>query len=153
MSTPETTEERKPTTLAGWKRQAVHTVTLPSGAVADIRIPDITGLIESGAIPNDLLDAALGQVNRQPGEKMTKAEVQQEHEFRRLIVALTVVSPKLEASEVDSIPSEDKDLLIAIATRRTDMDAEGSHIAGLDKSEKFRRFRRIGEFDPLLEGV
>jgi hypothetical protein len=30
------------------------------------------------------------------------------------------------------------------------VDAEGHYLSGLETSEKFRRFRRIGEFDPIL---
>lgn len=151
MST--TTEEaQKPTTLAAWKKNAVHPITLPSGSVVSIKVPDITGLIESGAIPNDLLEAAVGQVKNE-GTALSKEDVDKENEFRNLLVSLTVAEPHITPEDAAGIPAEDKDLIVAIATRRTDLDAEGKHIAGLDKSEKFRRFRRIGEFDPLLEGV
>ena len=88
-----------------------------------------------------------------PSEKPTKELIAQQREFTDLVTITTVVEPKVTEDDAPDIPYEDKEMLVSIATRQIDMDAEGSHIAGLDKSEKFRRFRRLGEFRPTLEDL
>lgn len=138
--------------LDAWKSAASHYPLCPSGVRVGIRIPDLAALIESGEIPQHLLDAALG-VATKPDEKPTKELIVKQREFTDLMVQLTVVEPKLSESDVRAIPVEDKEFIVAIATRQRDLDAEGEHLAGLTKSEKFRRFRNLGEFDTPLEGL
>lgn len=145
----------RPISAAAWKRAATHTVTLHSGAVVEIKIPDLPKLIEAGAIPSSLVDAALavaGAVSQGTPEAPSRELIIQEGEFKDILVRLTVVTPKLSEEDVKDIPTEDKEIITEIATRQRDMDAEGNHISGLDKSEKFRKFRRIGEFDPIVAG-
>jgi hypothetical protein len=144
----------KPTTTRGWRKAAFHTILLPSGEYVEIRIPDLPALIEAGHIPQNLLDAAL-RVAGSSGQNQTPSKdlIVQQREFTDILVTKMVVSPKLTPEDLDpetGIPYEDKELLVEIGTRQRDLDAEGSHIAGLEKSEKFRRFRRLGEFDPAL---
>lgn len=143
------------TSAAAWKRLAIHTVTLHSGAVVDIRIPDLPKLIEAGAIPQNLVDSALrvaGAAQRGTPESPDASLIIQEGQFQDVLVQKTVVNPKIDDELVKEIPVEDKEIIVEIATRQRDRDAVGDHIAGLDTSEKFRKFRRIGEFDPLVAG-
>ncbi len=149
------TDAPRPVSTAAWKKAAVHTITLHSGSVVEIKIPDLPKLIEAGTIPASLVDSAIsvaGAVNRGTPETPSRELIIQEGEFKDILVRLTVVNPKLSEEDVKEIPTEDKEIITEIATRQRDVDAEGNHISGLDKSEQFRRFRRIGEFDPLVAG-
>lgn len=142
---------------AAWKAAAVHYPLLPSGSRVGIRIPDLAQMIESGKVPNHLLSAALGMAQQHTEDKTPTVEemtqsAKEEREFTDLLVKETVVEPELTDEDLapGGIPFEDKQLLVAFATRQRDLDAEGEHIAGLTKSEKFRRFRELGEFSPTV---
>ena len=140
------------TTAAGWKKNRNHEVLCPSGTRIVIRIPDLPALIEAGSIPQHLLDAALGVAN-DPDTKPTVELIKQQREFTDVLTALTVVEPKLSETDIPEIPFEDKEFIVAVATRQRDLDVEGEHIGGLTKSEKFRRFRSLGEFSENVEGL
>lgn len=140
------------TTTAGWKKSRDHEVLCPSGSRIVIRIPDLPALIEAGSIPQHLLDAALG-VAGNPDTKPTLDLIKQQREFTDVLTSLTVVEPKLTESDIPEIPFEDKEFIVAIATRQRDLDAEGEHISGLSKSEKWRRFRGVGEFSSDVESL
>jgi hypothetical protein len=146
------TEETAPVSVSAWKKAAKHVVKCPSGVDVGIRIPDLPALIEAGEIPQNLLDAALGAASGSD-ERPSKELIIQQREFTDRLVQLTVIEPKLTEADVSEVPYEDKEFLVAVATRQRDLDAEGKHIAGLDKSERFRRFRRLGEFEPDVEGL
>lgn len=154
--------ENKAVSKAGWKAAAVHYPLLPSGARVGLRIPDLAAMIETGQVPQHLLSAALGLAQQSPDgeekvptvEDMTKS-ASEEREFTDLLTLASVVEPKITEEDLKpgGIPFEDKQFIVAIATRQRDVDAEGEHIAGLTKSEKFRKFRRLGEFEPTLEDL
>jgi hypothetical protein len=152
MST-EQDQQPKAVSLAAWKKQAEHHPTLPSGATVGIRIPDLPRLIETGVIPNHLTDAALSVAAGGSDDAPTRELIVQQREFTDLLVLQTVVEPKLSEADLESIPYEDKEMIVQIATRQRDLDALGEHLAGLTTSEKFRRFRRLGEFNTPLEGL
>ena len=138
--------EQKAASLSAWTKAATHYPLLPSGCRVGIRIPDLAALIEAGQIPQHLLDVALSAAG---GEKV-KVSVElmaSQREFTDKLVQITVVDPKLDDESVKGVPYEDKDFILSIAMRQRDLDAEGEHLAGLTKSDKFRRFRRLGEFD------
>ena len=153
MSTeaPEKAAE-KAISVAGWKKAARHYPMLPSGVRVGIRIPDLPAMIEAGNIPQHLLDAALG-VAKGGENDITVKQIAEQREFTDTLVKLTVVEPKLTDEDLADIPYEDKEFLVSVATRQRDLDAEGEHIGGLMQSEKFRKFRGLGEFDPTVEGV
>lgn len=140
------------TTVASWKKAGLHDVMLPSGTTITIKIPDLPALIEAGEIPQNLLDVAMLAANGTPPTISAEA-MGKEREFTERLVRITVVEPALSEEDVKSIPFEDKDKIVALATRQHDFDSEGNHIGGLDKSEKFRKFRQIGEFRPSLEDL
>lgn len=147
-----TTEAPKAVSLSAWKKNAIHYVTCPSGSVVGIKVPDLPAMIEAGNIPQHLLETAIG-VARQENPEPSIELIKKEREFSDVLVKITVADPKLSDEDVSSVPYEDKEFIVQIATRQRDLDAEGEHIGGLTKSEKFRRFRSLGEFDPALEGV
>jgi hypothetical protein len=145
--------ERKAGTKGAWKKAAVHTVTLESGFVVDIRLPDLPKMIEAGAIPQSLIDVAIDVATNRKQERPSPEIVKQQREFTDLVVLKSVVSPEITAEDLSDIPFEDKEMIVEFATRQRIFDAEGHHLAGLEASEDFRRFHRIGEFDPALAGL
>jgi len=140
MSTNEA-PKKATNTLAAWKKAKVHTITLASGAVVEIQIPNLPELVSAGEFPNHLVEVA---INVASGDtKVTPEEIKSQAEFYRNLVTRTVVSPELTLDDVKDLPFEDIELLSSIATRQRDVDALGLHIAGLDKSEEWRRFRGV----------
>jgi hypothetical protein len=138
-------EVKKPATLAAWKKSKFHTVTLASGAVVDIKIPNLPELVSAGEFPNHLVEVA---INVATGDsKVTPEEIKSQAEFYRNLITKTVVSPELTLDDVKELPFEDIELLSAIATRQRDVDALGHHIAGLDESADWRKFRGIDYID------
>lgn len=149
-----TTDTRKPVaSAAAWKKAAGHVVTCPSGAEISVKIPDLAGMIVNGVVPQNLLDVAVGVANDAEETKPSVELVKQQQEFTNLLVLHTVVEPKLAESDLPDLPFEDKEFIVSLATRQRDLDALGEHIGGLTKSEKFRRFRRLGEFDSDVAGL
>jgi hypothetical protein len=153
-------EEASAASVAGWKKAAIHYPLLPSGIRVGIRVPDLAKMIETGQVPQHLLSAALGLAKAQveeekkvPTPEELTENAAQDREFTDLITLASVVEPKVSENDLEAIPVEDKQFIVALATRQRDLDAEGEHIAGLTKSEKFRRFRGLGEFDPALAGL
>lgn len=147
-----TEDNRTPATVAQWKKAAKHYPLCPSGVRVGLRIPDLPTMIVAGEIPQHLLEAAAGIAT---GDDNTPSMdlVKKQKEFTDTLVKVTVVDPKLSDDDLADIPVEDKEFIVAVATRQRDLDAEGEHIAGLTSSEKFRRFRGLGEFDPTMEGA
>ena len=132
-------EAPKVTTKAQWKKAKRHIVTLPSGTVVGIELPDLPALMASGDIPNHLIDAAIESAN---GAQVTPERLKEQADFYRHLILVTVKEPgDLTEEDVDDLPAEDKELLAEIATRQRDYDALGHHIAGLHKSADWRRFR------------
>jgi hypothetical protein len=139
------TNEKKATTLAAWKKAGVHTITLATGVEVDIKVPNLPELVSAGEFPNHLVDTAIAVASGDT--KVTAEEIKSQAEFYRHLVSKTVVTPTLTPEEAAEIPFEDIELLSAIATRQRDVDALGHHIAGLDKSEDWRKFRGIDYLD------
>lgn len=142
----------KAVTTSGWKRAKTHTIRVPSGVFIEIIIPDIPDMIESGQFPQNLVDAALSMASREK-QKPTKEMITQQKEYTNILVQRMVVNPKLTAEDVLELPYEDKEMLVEIASRVRDLDAEGHHIGGLHTSKDFRTFRGLGSFDEDVEDL
>lgn len=142
---------KQKTTKEAWKKAAVHNVLLPSGTRVDIKVIDLPSMVETGTFPQHLLDIAIKEA---AGEKQEPSPelIKQQREFTDLIVLASVVEPKLEPEDLTEIPAEDKALLVDLATRARDYDAEGVQIAGLDSSARWRRFRGFPDLDTDVEG-
>jgi hypothetical protein len=143
----------KPVSKAQWKKAAIHTVTLESGMVVNIRLPDLPKLIEAGAIPQSLIDVAIDVATNRRSERPNADVVKQQREFTDLVVLKTVVEPSITEEDLPDIPYEDKEMLVEFATRQRIFDAKGHHLSGLEADKDFRRFHRIGEFDPTMAGL
>jgi hypothetical protein len=141
------------TSKAGWKKAAVHTVTLESGMVVKIKLPDLPKLIEAGAIPQSLIDVAIDVATNQQRERPSPEVIKQQREFTDMVVIATVVEPAITADDLDDIPYEDKEMLVEFATRQRIFDAKGHHLSGMETDKDFRRFHRLGEFDPTMAGL
>lgn len=140
-------------TAAGWKAAATHEVMCPSGFQVKIRVPNLPAMIEAGELPQHLLDAALGVAQGGDAIEPSVDLITKQREFTDHLVMKAVVEPAITTDDLREIPFEDMEFIVQIATRQRDLDAQGDHIGGLTKSEKFRRFRGLGEFDPNVEGL
>jgi hypothetical protein len=158
-TTPQPTEttpgRARPKSAAEWGKRGVHTVVLPSNTEVDIRIPDIPKLIKEEKLPNHLIDVAIRVA--QGTQQVSSEHIKEQPEFYANLVALTVVEPQVTAEDCLAdpplVPYEDQELLVELATRQRDLDAEGNHIAGLDKSEKWRKFRGLDHGNQDVEDV
>lgn len=143
-----TQEKTSKTTLAGWKKAKRHGVTLPSGVSVQVEIPNLPALIKTGQIPNDLVDLTIKAAQ---GDLIVDKElISQQADFTAKLVAITVKEPEITEDDVAELPYEDCELLVEVATRQRDLDAEGHHIGGLEKSADFRRFRGLDFGDTTL---
>jgi hypothetical protein len=156
---------KTPASKDQWKRAAVHTITLPSGAVVNIKLPDLAALIKGGQIPNPLLEIAQkigsgepvtapeGKAEGEEGEQSqedekTKANAEligQIGEFHAFLVEQTVHAPEVTKEEVQAgeLPTEDVAVIVQFALRERDFDAVGHHLGGLETVPEFRKFRGL----------
>jgi hypothetical protein len=152
---PETTtpeKESKPRkTAKAWKDLRVHKdVTLPSGMVVDIELPDLPSLAKAGDIPGDLLASVTKLQEGIEDDAVDVDDLVNLAGFSEFIIPRMVTSPKVTEEDVVDLPAEDKGMLLAFAARRTDIDAVGHHLAGLEKLDAWRQFR---QFDYSLAGA
>jgi hypothetical protein len=126
-----------------WKARRKHQVTLPSGAQVGIVIPNQAALLKGGQIPNDLLAIVLKQ--QKGDEDLTVEDIKQAAEFDRFLVTQTVVEPEITEDDLNDLPAEDLTMLVEFATRRRDTDVLGHHLAGLETTDEFKKFRDLEE--------
>jgi hypothetical protein len=132
------------TTKASWKKAAVHEgITLPSGTVVSIKLPNLPLMIKTGQLPNTLVEDALASQSTSAGTTVTREMIEQQWDYYSFLVSKTVVEPAITQDEVAEIPAEDIEMIVEFATRQRDIDAVYSHIAGLDKLDSFRKFRAL----------
>lgn len=143
---------RKTISKAAWSKKAEHEINLASDVdtVVKIRLPNLPALVASGDFPNHLIDAAISVAS---GAKVTREHIAEQSEFYNHLVSNMLIEPAVTPEEVKNIPFEDIELLIAIGTRARDIDGLGNHIAGLDKSDDWMKFRRQSLVDADLEVV
>lgn len=142
----ETTTTPSPSKLDAWKGAKRHTITLPTGTVVDIVLPNLPKMLQAGDVPNSLIRVALDQAQ---GAPVSEETIREQFDFYKFLVAATVVEPNLSPSDVEDLPFEDIEMLVAIASRNRDFDAVGHHIGGLEKQSDFRRFRGLDERSPF----
>ena len=104
------------TTVAGWKKKRVSTLTLPSGVEVQVAQPNLPAIIKAGKLPNELVKFALGEADTS-ASPTDPAVAGQLSDFQSTLVALTVVEPKLETSDVEELPYEDVSHLFDYALR------------------------------------
>lgn len=149
--TPPDTDSVKPDSKSGWKRRVNRpNVTLPSGAVVTIKLPNIAQLIKSGTLPNDLIEAA---IEVRSADKITRQMLEESWNYTEFIVPLTVADPAIEAEDVKDLPPDDLEMLVGFAGRQIDTDAIGHHISGLEANAAWRKFRGRQSFDEIATGL
>lgn len=143
--------EKNTKTKTAWKSRRVHTdVTLPSGQVVDLEVPNLPKLLKSGTIPNTLVDAA---VQSQTVTKITAELIGETWDFYRWLVAQSVKSPEITEDDVDELPAGDIEMIVSLATRQSDLDAVGHQLGGLETQRAFRDFRGLITTDSLGDGL
>jgi hypothetical protein len=134
-----------------WKKAKVHEgITLPSGVKVDITIPNLTQMVATGALPNELTAVALRQ---QEADKIDEDVLRETWKFVKHIVPVMLVNPKITEDDVEELPIEDLEMLASFATRQADLDAVGHHLGGLETSRSFRELRGLISLDEALESV
>lgn len=131
-------------TKAAWVKNKSHEVTLPSGTVVEITLPNMPALMRSGKIPNELMNVAM---SADEDTEITPELLKEQANFYRFLVSTTVTAPAITEEDVEDLPYEDIEMIVAFALRQRDMDAVYHHIGGLEKVKSFREFRRIGQRD------
>lgn len=149
MATKPTETKVKPKDVSAWKKAGEHDVNLGSGAVVTIRLPNLPQMIKTGEIPNDLLDAALGAIQK---ERITPELMKEQADFFNLLVSRTVIDPVVTPEEVPGLPYEDIELLVELATRQRDVDFIGHNLGGYHLSDDWRKFRGLDSGDENVEG-
>ena len=138
-----------------WKQSKVHDVTLPSGFEVKIELPDLATMIKGGQVPNELLDAAtkiaagqslIAPEDRDDTEK-SRELIKTISDFQAFLVAQTVKDPEVTKEEVANgdLPAEDVELLVNFALRKTDIDAIGHQLGGLETVDSFRQIRGLDD--------
>lgn len=152
---PETPEAPKPDSLTALKKRRFHEgVTLPSGAVVTVTLPNLGKMIHANELPNDLLAAALKQYAPTPdGEnapQLTEDDLKKDWEFVKWVVPLTLHEPKVKSEDVDDLDPMDITMIANFAARRIDIDAVGHQLGGLETQKSFRDHRGIFTFEEAL---
>jgi len=132
-----------------WRDAGKHDVVLASGVEVTIKIPNLPQMVKTGQIPNDLLDAALGAIQKQ---EITPELIKEQADFYHLMVATMVVEPQVTETEIPELPYEDIELLVELGTRQRDVDAIGQQISGLHLSADWRKFRGWDSGDEDVAG-
>lgn len=146
MSAATAAPKKTAKSIDAWAKHKRHSVNLPSGYEVEIEIPNLPLMVKQGTIPNDLLDAAMGAIER---NQITPELIKEQADFFGLLLSVMVKEPALEKSVVDDdvLPYEDIELLVELGTRQRDVDAIGNHLGGLHTSKEWRRFRGIEDSD------
>lgn len=141
---------------AAWKAAAGHPVILPSGVTVRIKVLNLVAMAKIGTLPNDLVKLAIPEVAGNEPEPMDEEEAAKAlnrlADFQSWVVAASVVSPAITEADVPALPTEDSEMIVAIATRQRDIDAVGKHIGGLDTNDDWRRFRGLAVGDEAVLG-
>lgn len=139
--TDQATTKTKAVSKTAWKEANVHTgVTLPSGAIVDIKIPSLPQLIKAGQVPNHLIDIAIEQGS---SDKIDRNILEQTWEFTCFIIPKMLINPEITEDDVSDLPALDLEMLIGFASRVTDMDAVGHQLGGLETQGSFRELRGL----------
>lgn len=135
----------------GWKDRSVHKgITLASGAVVDIKLPNLTKLAKADAIPNELLELVTEVVTNGGVDGVDTSLLGRLDALHRFLVAETVVNPNITEEDVDDLPPEDVATLVEFAFRQRDTDVIGHHLGGLETVAEWRRFRNLPSLEPGL---
>lgn len=136
-----------PRSKTKWKKAKRHDVTLPSGEQVTITIPNLAELAKGGQLPNELLKIAVPEIAGPEPEPTNEKEAEETlsrlAKFQSWIVCEAVVDPAIDESDIAELPSEDVEMIVALATRQRVVDEVGHHLGGLEGSADWREFRGL----------
>lgn len=143
---------QQPEGSGAWKNRALHTITLPSGQVVRIRIPNLTLLIKNDVLPERLRQVAVQEALNpggplvqpgQAGEAVTvdTETVKQLYDLYEFLVVEMLVDPEITAGDLPDLPQLDLDMLTQIAIRERDVDAAGIRL-GIEPVSRWEVFRQ-----------
>lgn len=146
------TQASQATSKANWKKLSVHKVTLATGAVVRMRIPNLALLMKNDAVPEQLRGVALKELSgltkpevNDAGEiklpELTEADVNSLYELYEWIVCEALIDPVLTPEELGDYPQEDLELITQIATRERTTDAAGVRL-GVDPVSRWEVWRQ-----------
>jgi hypothetical protein len=131
------------------------------------RIPNVAMLIKADAIPQHLLEVAMRDAMGQPlvpsqngeaaeGEPeptLSTELMKQAVELQEWLVTQMVIEPALEVEDLEELPQEDVDMLVAIAQRNRFRDAAGVRLGvmPLDEAERFRHWHKCADGCPACQ--
>lgn len=75
-------------------------ITLGSGRTYRIARPSINGLVKTGQLPQELSNAAI-KIQNSAGKQLTDADLKKYVEYNERLIMLSVVEPKIVASDAD----------------------------------------------------
>ena len=114
--------------LDAWKKKATSDITLPSGQVVTIRLPNLRDCIIAGDIPLPVMSRIeeATKANNGKGPNLSPDELRHLAEFETQVVRATVVAIEGEAVElttedVKALPGQDRDELYAYAVRNKNL--------------------------------
>lgn len=139
------------TSAAAWQRLGVHMITLPSGAVVKIRLPDLAILLAGEAVPQELRDVAFEEIRtaisaeagtQQQPQQLDAERLRRVADLNRFLVSEMLVEPKMSRAQVAeaTLPAEDLEMLAEIAGRECQHDARGVQI-GVEPIDRWELWR------------
>ena len=141
--------ETQTASKAAWQKANAHTITLPSGTVVKIKLPNLPEMVKGGSFPNQLLPIAIKRIQE---DEITADKISDLADYNRFLVHTMLIQPKVELEDVPTLPPADVDMLISIANRERDMDAVGHHLSGLETVDAFKKFRGLDDRNEGLLG-
>lgn len=108
--------------LDAWKAKAVTDVTLPSGTVVGIALPDTSECIAAGDIPMPIIEALAEHETNPDAEPLTGEELAASLKYRRVMICAAVRTVdgeevRLTEDDLAGLPNADKLEIHAYATR------------------------------------
>lgn len=118
--------------LDAWLSLGVHRVTLPTGAVVRLRLPDLSTLVARRMVPDELRSIAqqafLRDVKLETGNPeapLAEDKLAELYDLNCWLVSDMLVEPSISPDQVRLLPAEDLEWLILLAQRDVDTDALG----------------------------
>jgi hypothetical protein len=139
---------QKSSSVSRWKQLGKpQPITLPSGTVVKIKVPDLAEMLRAGEVPNELVAVAAEARDDIAPSGFDLERVKEATDFMRFLVSATVVEPKISPEDVPELPVLDRDVILEFALRQRDTDAVGHQLYGLELLADWRRFRGRGTGD------
>lgn len=137
---------RETTDLGVWKKRAIlYGVTLPSGAVVDLKQLTLETHLTYGRTPDTLRVVATADLRAKLNDtdltQQDRASALQEYvDHQRALLVEMLVSPTITVDDLPDIPEQDVEFLVRVANRSATEDAAGRTL-GFEPLNKWAIFR------------